>query len=148
MPSWWRPLKPPGHTGVNRPASGGSRRSGTQTGSGGNWRSGTAAGIGGSRRSGNWTGSGSTSAFATNDSTSGNGFVVVLQNGQPRLQRVQTGISDDLNVEIKSGLQQGDIIIVRQITSTNTGNSSSSRSGNEQRTFRFGGMPMMGPGGR
>lgn len=113
--------------------NGGNRRSGTQTGNSGNRRSG-----------GN---SQSALAFAKSDSTSGSSFVVVLQNGQPRLQRVQTGISDDLNVEIKSGLRQGDTIIVRQLTATGTGSSSNSRSSSGQRASSgMPGIPGMGPG--
>jgi len=97
------------------------------------------------RRSRTQTGSGGTSqstlAFVQSDATSGSSFVVVLQNGQPRLQRVQTGISDDLNVEIKSGLQQGDTIIIRQLATNNKNNSSSSQSGSGQRSSGMGGMP-------
>ncbi|WP_269077487.1 hypothetical protein [Thermacetogenium phaeum] len=35
-----------------------------------------------------------------------------MQHGKPQLQQVETGISYDLNVEIKSGLQERDTIIV------------------------------------
>ncbi|HHW40833.1 MAG TPA: HlyD family efflux transporter periplasmic adaptor subunit [Syntrophomonadaceae bacterium] len=106
---------------------------------------------GGSRRLSTQAGSRGTSqsapAFAKSDSTSGSSFVVVLQNGQPRLQRVQTGISDDMNVEIKTGLQQGDTIIVRQLTATGSGSSSTSRSSSGQRSSSgMPGIPEMGPG--
>ncbi len=32
-------------------------------------------------------------------------------NGKPQIRRVETGLSDDVNVEIKSGLSEGDTII-------------------------------------
>ncbi|MGB9792571.1 MAG: efflux RND transporter periplasmic adaptor subunit [Thermacetogeniaceae bacterium] len=88
-------------------------------------------------------------------SSAGSAFVVVLQDGKPRLQRVETGISDDLNVEIKSGLKEGDIIIVRQSTgaSSGTGTSFTPRTNSSQRSsWRSSsgmpgmGLPGMGPG--
>lgn len=75
-------------------------------------------------------------------------YVVVLRNGRPELRQVQTGISDDLNVEIKSGLQRGDLVVVRRLVSGSNNNSSSasSNSGGSHRSSGIGGMPGMGPG--
>lgn len=57
---------------------------------------------------------GSETLKAGADNAGNRAFVLVLENGQPRPRRVQTGLSDDLNVEIKSGLKEGDVIITGQ----------------------------------
>jgi len=41
--------------------------------------------------------------------------VLVMQNGKPVPRPVQTGLSDDVNVEIKSGLQPGETIVTGQL---------------------------------
>ncbi|MGQ9558718.1 MAG: efflux RND transporter periplasmic adaptor subunit, partial [Desulfurispora sp.] len=60
------------------------------------------------------------------DNTGSRAFVLVLESGQPRPRRVQVGLSDDLNVEIKSGLQEGDTVITGQ---TGTGGRAASGTG-------------------
>lgn len=127
--------------------SNGSRRSATGGSSGSSWQTATSTGNGATTQIAR--------AFASGNSTRGISFVAVLQDGRPRLQRVETGISDDLNIEIKSGLKEGDIIIVRQSTasSSGTGGFSGSQSSTGQRSSwrSSSGMPgmvirEMGPG--
>ena len=78
------------------------------------------------------------------------GVVVVLVNGKPQIRRVETGLSDDVNVEIKSGLSEGDIVIASDQTTessstSSSGSSSSTKSseyqggaeGNLQACFNF-----------
>jgi len=71
--------------------------------------------------------------------------VFVLQNGKPVMKLVQTGLSDDVNIEIKSGLQEGDLVIFSQNGST--GNSSSSSSNSNSSSNTRSGIRMGGPGG-
>ena len=42
---------------------------------------------------------------------------MVLVNGKPQIKRVQTGLSDEVNVEITSGLNAGDIVVTGDTTS-------------------------------
>lgn len=81
---------------------------------------------------GNRRSAANTASTSTFSSSAGNSYVVVLRNGQPRLQQVKTGLSDDVNIEIKSGLNEGDIVITGQQTTSNNSstNSSSSRTSN------------------
>ncbi len=72
--------------------------------------------------------------------------VFVLQNGKPVMRLVQTGLSDDVNIEIKSGLQEGDLVILSQNNLTGNSSSSSSNSNSSSRT-RSSGIPLGGPGG-
>jgi len=72
--------------------------------------------------------------------------VFVLQNGKPVMKLVQTGLSDDVNIEIKSGLQEGDLVILSQNKSTGNSSSSSSNSISSPRTSSSG-IPLDGPGG-
>lgn len=77
--------------------------------------------------------------------------VFVFQNGKPVMKLVQAGLSDDVNIEIKSGLQEGDLVILSQNLSTGNSSSSSfnsnssSNSSSSSRT-RSGGVGL-GPGG-
>lgn len=90
------------------------------------------------------------SSSQSNSSYQSGSYVVVLRNDRPELRRVQTGISDDMNVEIKSGLKRGDLVVVRRLTTGSDSSSSSNRSGansgSSQRSSGMGGMPGMGPG--
>jgi len=73
------------------------------------------------------------------------GAVVVLVNGQPEVRRVQTGLSDDVNVEIKSGLSEGDILVVGGGSAVgSSGLSGSSSTGGSRNSGQQGGGP---PGG-
>lgn len=71
--------------------------------------------------------------------------VFVLQNGKPVMKLVQTGLSEDVNIEIKSGLQEGDLVILSQNKST--GNSSSSSTNSNSSSNTRSGIRMGGPGG-
>ena len=84
-------------SGINKTAAG---QSGSSTGS-------SPASQGGS----------TASQVGTNSSQNG-GVVVVLVNGQPQIKRVQTGLTDDVNVEIKSGLTEGDTVVTGSSTAT------------------------------
>jgi hypothetical protein len=55
-------------------------------------------------------------------------MVAVLVNGKPQIKNVQTGLSDEVNVEITSGLNAGDEVITSSLTTTKSSNSSSSSS--------------------
>ncbi len=74
-------------------------------------------------------------AVSTGSSTASSGAVVVLVGGQPQIKTVQTGLTDDVNVEIKSGLAKGDIVVTgssgtaSKSSSTSTSSSSSSAGG-------------------
>jgi len=58
------------------------------------------------------------------NSTGGNAGVILAT--APRQQAVQTGLSDDTNTEITSGLNEGDQIIVKTVTSSTSSSKSSS----------------------
>ncbi len=51
------------------------------------------------------------------------GTVVVLVNGQPQIKRVTTGLSDDVNEQITSGLNVGDIVVTGALTSAKASSS-------------------------
>jgi len=70
----------------------------------------------------------------------GKSMVTVMKNGQPEMVEVETGIETDLSVEVVSGLEEGDEVIVTNGSSSST----SSTSG----TGGMGGMMMMGGGPR
>jgi HlyD family secretion protein len=74
------------------------------------------------------------------------GVVVVLVNGQPQIRRVQTGLSDDVNVQITSGLNVGDIVIIGSSTTSKTSGSTSTGATGSQRAGSpaGGGMMMRG----
>ncbi len=70
-------------------------------------------------------------------------FISVLKNGQPTTVTITTGLSNDVETEVTSGLQEGDTILVTQ-TSTTGGSAFSGSSG----IFRGSGTRvLMGPGG-
>ena len=51
-------------------------------------------------------------------------MIVVLVNGKPQIKRVETGLTDDVNVEIKSGLAEGDLIVTGSTTASKSSGSS------------------------
>lgn len=57
--------------------------------------------------------------------SNGSSYVRVLKNNQVSTVQVTTGISDDTNTEIKSGLSAGDVVITGT-NATTSGNSSTS----------------------
>lgn len=50
-------------------------------------------------------------------------IVTVQANGKSSQKPVSTGLSSDTSVEITAGLQEGDVVVVNQTTSTSTANS-------------------------
>jgi len=65
----------------------------------------------------------------------------VTSDATPRQIRVEIGISDDTNVEIVSGLNEGQQIIVRTITGTATSNTTPTQNTGGQRGGGFSGPP-------
>ncbi len=86
----------------------------------------------------------STTASNISTSSSSTGLTAAVSNVTPREQVVETGLTNDTQTEITSGLNEGDVVVVK--TSSNTTAASktttSSRGG-------FGGIPGLGggPGG-
>jgi HlyD family secretion protein len=82
---------------------------------------------------------GGTSASTSKGSASSSqnrGTVVVLVNGKPQIERVTTGLSDNVNVQITSGLNLGDIVVTgstapakTSTTATTSSTTSGSRTG-------------------
>jgi HlyD family secretion protein len=68
------------------------------------------------------------SAASKSATSSSQGQVVVLVNGQPQIKSVVTGLTDNVNVEIISGLSVGDLVITGSTTATKTSAASSSSS--------------------
>jgi HlyD family secretion protein len=62
------------------------------------------------------------------------GLVVVLVNGKPQIGMVTTGLSDDVNVEITSGLKAGDIVATSSSIPAKT-SGSTSNSGQKSNTM-------------
>jgi hypothetical protein len=69
-------------------------------------------------------------------------MLVVLVNGKPRIRMVTTGLSDDVNVEITSGLKAGDIVVTGSTipaktsgSTSNSGQKSNTMSPAERATF-------------
>lgn len=90
--------------------------------------------------------SNNSSSGSRQSTLTGRSPVFILQNGKPVMKLVQTGLSDDVNIEIKSGLQEGDLVILSQNNLTGNSSSSSSNSNSSSRT-RSSGIPLGGPGG-
>jgi RND family efflux transporter MFP subunit len=60
--------------------------------------------------------------------TQGNSsYVQILENGQPKDQTVQIGLSNDTSTEIMSGLNEGDSVVTQTITSTTAGSAATSQ---------------------
>ncbi|MFH1866626.1 MAG: HlyD family efflux transporter periplasmic adaptor subunit, partial [Patescibacteria group bacterium] len=51
-----------------------------------------------------------------------NSYVEVLVNGQPQRKTVVTGLSDDIMIEIQSGLEEGEEVISQTISNSTTQN--------------------------
>lgn len=77
---------------------------------------------------------------------SGN-YVVVVSNGKQQLTPVQTGLKTDSEVEITSGLTNGEIVVLGSQLSTTNSTSSSSSGGNESQQGAMAGALGGGPGG-
>ena len=75
-------------------------------------------------------------AIQTENDTS---YVRVLKNGKVSNVTVTTGISDDTNTEITSGLTEGDVVV--------TGTSATTTSGTSSTTSPFSGSGGRGSGG-
>ena len=71
-------------------------------------------------------------------------MVVVLVNGKPQIKRVQTGLSDDVNVQITSGLNVGDIVVTGSATTAKTSGSATTSSTTSGTTRGGGGAPGLG----
>ncbi len=75
-------------------------------------------------------------------------YVEILKDGVLSKQTVVTGITDDVNTEIISGLNEGDEVVSQTISSSNSkktsssGSSSKSSSNNRNGGFIMGGPPM------
>ncbi|OAT85225.1 efflux RND transporter periplasmic adaptor subunit [Desulfotomaculum copahuensis] len=90
-----------------------ARTNGQPGGSGQSFRPNGQAG--GSGQNTRWSGQPGGSAFQNKS------LVLVLENGKAVPRPVETGLSDDVNVEIKSGLQPGETIITGQAGTGGTG---------------------------
>ncbi len=84
----------------------------------------------------------------------GSSYVEVLNNEKPERKKVETGLADDISVEIKSGLSVGDRVITKTIVNSNASvKSSNSGTTIRESTFMINndgrGMPSGNvPGGR
>lgn len=120
----------------------GSRANGTAAGG-----SGSAPSQDGGQENKNFrSNAGMSETEASSGEATGRGVVLVLENGQPVPRQVVTGISDESNVEVVSGLQAGEAVIIGISSSQGTAASTSTRSSssNQSRTPMTPG-PMMGP---
>jgi len=70
--------------------------------------------------------------------------VVVLENGQPVIKVVQTGLSDGQNTEIISGLEPGDKVVIG--TSDGSGSTDTATTGGQNRSNSGGTRVRSGPG--
>lgn len=66
---------------------------------------------------------------AVKEQLDGSSYVQVMASGTPQNQTVETGLSDDTNTEITSGLQEGDKIIT-QTAATGSSNTATTKSQN------------------
>ncbi|MBI5127375.1 efflux RND transporter periplasmic adaptor subunit [Candidatus Roizmanbacteria bacterium] len=77
-----------------------------------------------------------TSAVTTENGTS---IVQVMKNGKPQTVEVEVGLSSDEQIEITSGLKEGDIVVTSTTQSEATSGSSTNRSTSPFGTFGGGG---------
>lgn len=68
-------------------------------------------------------------SVAVKEQQDGSSYVQVMASGTPQNQTVETGLSDDTNTEITSGLQEGDKIII-QTVATGSSNTATTKSQN------------------
>ncbi|WP_258359835.1 HlyD family secretion protein [Moorella sulfitireducens] len=120
--------------------AGSSKQGGSAPGGGANRGSGQESGTASTN-----TGAG-TSAAGAGEAGTAKAIVLVLENGRPVPRQVVTGVSDASNVEVVSGLQAGEAVIIGTSTTSGktAGNSTSSSTSNQTRTPVTPG-PMMGP---
>ncbi|MDD2889564.1 MAG: efflux RND transporter periplasmic adaptor subunit [bacterium] len=76
-------------------------------------------------KQGQWAGSNSPKRDSTSTRKRNNKYVFLLENGKSVERDVQTGLSDGANIEITSGLKEGDTVIFKIETSPQTGPNSS-----------------------
>jgi HlyD family secretion protein len=72
-------------------------------------------------------------------------YVQVLVNGTPQQKVITTGLSDDKNIEVMSGLNEGDAVITQTLSSTTT--SSTSTNSNSSNDAMRSMMQLNGAGG-
>jgi len=70
----------------------------------------------------------------------------VILTSLPIVQTVEIGLTDDTSTEIKSGLKEGDKVVIRTIASNSGSNSSDSKSNNKSATSLLGGGGPAGGG--
>ncbi|MFA6017161.1 MAG: efflux RND transporter periplasmic adaptor subunit [Patescibacteria group bacterium] len=68
------------------------------------------------------------SSSAVKSDDSGNNYVQILKNGKPVNQNIEIGLSSDIQTEITSGLQEGDVVITTTSTATTTKSSTNTQS--------------------
>jgi RND family efflux transporter MFP subunit len=74
---------------------------------------------------------------------------VVNADGQLEMRPVEVGLQDLVNAEIRSGLQEGEIVSLGTSTTTQSSNQNSNQNSNQQRQFTPGGggpVPFFGGG--
>ncbi len=86
---------------------------------------------------------------AIKSATDGTSYVLVMENGSPVQKTVEVGAANDTNTEIKSGLDEGSIVVTQTITASSgeTTTTSTKSSGMNLRSLTGdgGGMPAGGP---
>lgn len=87
---------------------------------------------------------GDSSARSGDSSAQDSSVVAVLVDGQPQARRVQTGLSDDVNVEIMSGLSERDVIVTGGSTASEPSGPSSTGAGESRSGGQQGGGPPPG----
>ena len=75
-------------------------------------------------------------------------YVQILENGQPKQITVTTGSSDDTNIEITSGLTEGEEIITQTISNQKSSSATTSSSSKDSGMAGMGALTGGGPGGR
>jgi HlyD family secretion protein len=88
----------------------------------------SAGGAGTGQGSAGYSQGGSKSSQGGASTSQTRGMVVVLVNGKPQIKRVQTGLTDGVNVQITSGLNVGDIVVTGSATPAKTSGSTAASS--------------------
>lgn len=122
-------------------SAGGSNRTGTSQKRAATSQGSSTASQGSSNAS---QGSASSSQGGASSSQSA-GAVVVMSHGQQVIKNVETGLTDDVNVEIKSGLSEGDIVVTGSLTTSKSSGSSTSTSTTKSSGSQSGGQQGGGP---
>src|SRR5690606_19229947 len=86
------------------------------------------------------------SSAAVNTRDSGSSYVKLISSGgaEPRQVTVQTGLTNDTETEITSGLKAGDEVVIGETSSNSTKNSTDNSSNSSSSREREGFMPMNG----